>query len=64
MRNRLLKPEKLPWRVGRKVGRTVYAQLGAEPDDHDPIIGLLDTKALAEAAVRAHNDELRRAGKL
>lgn len=64
MRKRLVKLENLPWRVGRKVKRTVYAQLGPEPDDHDPIIGLLDTKALAEAAVRAHNDELRRAGKL
>lgn len=55
-----MKPENLPWRTGRKVGRTLYAQLGPEPDDHDPIIGLMDTKALAEAAVRGHNDELRR----
>lgn len=46
---------KIPWRTGRKVGRTIYAQLGAEPTDHDPLIGLMDTAALARAAVDAHN---------
>jgi len=57
-RKRLLKPERLRWRTGRKVGRTIYAQLGDVPDDHDPLIGMLDTAALAAAAVRAHNTEL------
>ena len=31
------------WRVGRKVGRTIYRQLGDEPSDDDPLIGVMDT---------------------
>lgn len=46
---------KLVWRVGRKVGRTIYAQLGNEPSDNDPLIGVLDTAELADEAVRSHN---------
>lgn len=49
---------KLPWRVGRKVGRTVYAQVGEEPGDDDLLIGLFDTEELAAAAVQAHNSTL------
>lgn len=45
----------LPWRTGRKVGRTVYAQLGPETSDDDPLIGLMDTPELARAACEAHN---------
>jgi hypothetical protein len=45
-----------PWRTGRKVGRTIYAQLEASAHDDDPLIGVMDSPALAEAAVRAHND--------
>jgi hypothetical protein len=44
-----------PWRTGRKVGRTIYAQLGREPSDTDPLIGVFDTRELADAAVEAHN---------
>lgn len=54
-----MKLERLPWRVGRKVKRTIYAQVGPEPDDHDKLIGMMDTAELAAAAVRAHNAELR-----
>lgn len=43
------------WRQGRRVGRTIYAQLGPEPADTDPIIGLMDTPELAAQAVNAHN---------
>ena len=43
------------WRTGRKVGRTIYAQLGDKPSDDDLLIGTLDTKELAKEAVRAHN---------
>ncbi len=43
------------WRVGRKVGRTIYAQAGNEPGADDTLIGVLDTKELAKAAVIAHN---------
>ena len=32
--------------------------LELDPVDYDPLIGMMDTKALAEAAVRAHNAEL------
>ena len=48
-------PTTLPWRVGRRVGRTVYAQLGAEPSDEDVLIGVMDTRALAEDVVWSHN---------
>ncbi|MGH2689035.1 MAG: hypothetical protein ACRDKW_09550 [Actinomycetota bacterium] len=43
------------WRVGRKVGRTIYVQLGPEASDDDPLIGVMDTRALAVAAVQGHN---------
>jgi hypothetical protein len=57
---RLARYERMRWRTGRKVGRTIYAQIGDEPGDHDPLIGVMDSKALAEAAVRAHNQILGR----
>lgn len=44
-----------PWRNGRKVGRTIYAQAGLEPSDDDRLIGLMDTPELAAEAVTAHN---------
>jgi hypothetical protein len=40
------------WRVGRSVGRTIYA---CGPDGDDVLIGMLDTPALAADAVRTHN---------
>ena len=43
------------WRTGRKLGRTVYVQLGPEPSDEDPIIGMFDSRELAEHAVHDHN---------
>jgi len=46
---------KLIWRVGRKVGRTIYAQLQEIPNDSDPLIGVLDTTELAKEAVQSHN---------
>jgi len=45
----------LPWRVGRKVGRTIYAVVGETDSDDDVLIGLMDTRELAAAACRAHN---------
>lgn len=47
------------WRTGQ-VGRTVYAMVGLMADDHDLLIGMFDTKALADAAVHAHNQALMR----
>lgn len=38
----------LPWRVGRKVGRTVY-------DADDELIGVMDTRELAALVVAAVN---------
>ena len=49
----------LRWRTGRKVGRTIYAQIGEFPSDDDVLIGVMDTPVLADDAVRAHNDALR-----
>lgn len=39
------------WRVGRKVGRTIYLQLGPQPSDDDPLIGVMDTPELAAEVV-------------
>lgn len=48
-----------PWRVGRKLGRTIYAQLGPEPSADDPLLGTLDSPELAAEAVRCHNHLLK-----
>lgn len=42
-----------PWRVGRRVGRTIYATPPGADDG--VLIGLMDTTELAAAACRAHN---------
>lgn len=52
-------PQRSPWRVGRKVGRTIYALVGGEPSDEDELIGVMDSRAVASAAVEAHNASLR-----
>lgn len=49
-------PENYEWRVGRKVGRTIYAVTPG--DEPDPLVGVMDTVALAAEAVRAHNADL------
>lgn len=51
----VMDPLLLRWRTGRKVGRTIYAMLGPEPSDTDPLIGLMDTAALAAEACASHN---------
>jgi hypothetical protein len=57
-------PIKVRWRVGTKVGRTIYAMLdgstgGKDCDDaeklNDVLIGLMDTPELAVEVVVAHN---------
>lgn len=50
----------VPWRTGRTLGRTVYARTGGEDWKADTCIGIMDTRELAEAVVRAHNRELER----
>ena len=44
------------WRTGRKVGRTIYSQVGDEPSDDDELIGVMDTPGLAQWAVTAVNN--------
>lgn len=47
----------VPWRVGRRVARNVYAQVeGEDPDDDGWLIGQFDTGQLAREAVFRHND--------
>lgn len=48
-------PRDLYWRVGRSLGRTIYAQVEAVPGPHDELLGMLDTLELAEECVRNHN---------
>jgi hypothetical protein len=52
-------PQDSPWRVGQKVGRTIYVMVGGEAGDEDELIGVMDSGAIAAAAVEAHNDTLR-----
>lgn len=42
-------------RTGRKVGRTLYHQLGAEPSDDDELIGVMDTPDWARLVADAVN---------
>lgn len=44
-----------PWRVGRKLGRTIYAQEGDEPSDDDAFLGLMETEDIAATVVNAVN---------
>ena len=48
----------LPWRTGRRVGRTIYAQVGNEVSSRDVLIGMLDTPELAAEVCAAHNARL------
>lgn len=54
----------LPWRVGRSVGRTVYAQVDEDPSKMDLLVGMFDTGELAAEAVRCHNAALLTRGTL
>jgi len=51
-------PARRLWRVGRKVGRTIYQQEGDDPADGDVLIGLMDSRELAHAAVDAYNQQI------
>lgn len=56
--SRIADPENHRWRVGRRVGRTIYALVSddaSQPSDTDLLVGVMDTPALATEAVRAHN---------
>lgn len=47
-----------PWRQGRHEPRHLYAQIGPEASDDDPIVGTLDTPEAAAEACLAHNERL------
>ena len=52
-------PLSLPWRTGRHVGRTIYAQGGPEASrEDDELIGVMDTPELAAEACAGHNHML------
>jgi hypothetical protein len=51
---------KLPWRIGRKLERTIYAMLGKEPSEDDLLIGVMDEKYIAQHVVDVHNASLER----
>jgi hypothetical protein len=51
-------PLSLPWRTGRRVLRTVYAQGGPEASREDVLIGVMDTPELAAEACAGHNERL------
>lgn len=56
--SRIVDPENHRWRTGRKVGRTIYALISDDAglvSEEDPLVGVMDTPALAAEAVRAHN---------
>jgi hypothetical protein len=42
-------------RTGRKVGRTLYFQLGPEPTDEDALLGMMDSASVAQEIVRRWN---------
>jgi hypothetical protein len=46
------------WRVGRKVGRTIYMIVHTEASDDDVLIGVMDSPEIAAEAVTAHNHYL------
>jgi hypothetical protein len=54
----------LPWRVGRSLGHTVYAQIGPMPSDADAFLFTTHPDAaLAEHVVALHNAALARAAR-
>lgn len=46
---------KAVFRVGRKLGRTIYMQRGEEPSDADMFLGIMDSRAMAATIVHVLN---------
>lgn len=46
---------KAVFRVGRKLGRTIYMQRGEEPSDADMFLGIMDSRLMAATIVRLLN---------
>ena len=54
------------WRTDLRLGRNVYALISNDPEapsETDPLIGVMETTALAEDVVNAHNGLLTRYGR-
>lgn len=54
------------WRTDLRLGRNVYALLSNDPDapnETDPLIGVMESTALAEDIVNSHNGLLMRYGR-
>jgi hypothetical protein len=54
------------WRTDLRLGRNIYALLSNDtetPSDSDPLIGVMESTALAEDVVNAHNGLLERYGR-
>lgn len=49
---------RLPWRVGRSLGFSVYAQVAAEPGKADIYLGVMDSEPIAQHVVDLHNARL------
>lgn len=47
----------MPWRTGRHLGRTIYAQVDVDggPGRLDVVLGMVDSVQLAEHIVVLHN---------
>jgi hypothetical protein len=44
------------WRVGTKLGRTVYRQHGIDPCGKDTFLGMMETRELAELTCKVMNE--------
>lgn len=47
------------WRVGRKLGRTLYEQLAEQPSDDDRFLGIMETPELAREVVEMQRRRVR-----
>lgn len=59
------KPERSLWRTDFRLGRNIYALLSNDPESpstQDPLVGVMESTALAEDVVRTHNAVLQRYG--
>jgi hypothetical protein len=54
------------WRTDLKTGRNIYVLISNDPDnpsEMDPLLGVMESSALAEDVVNSHNGLLQRYGR-
>ena len=59
-------PENRFWRTDLRIGRSIYVLLSNDPEspsDQDPMIGTMETTAIAEDVVNTHNAALSKYGR-